>query len=60
VPGHVRVNGDCGFHAEIWNLVFIHYNRLSATQLDSLPAKHVDTGMGFERIVAVLQGENSN
>ena len=60
-PGHVcGVNGDCGRYFEIWNLVFIQYNRLSATQLDPLPAKHVDTGMGFERIVAVLQGEDSN
>ena len=61
VPGHVcRVNGDCGRYFEIWNLVFIQYNRASQTQLDPLPAKHVDTGMGFERIVAVLQGEDSN
>src|SRR5512139_2990844 len=61
VPGHVcGVNIDCGRYFEIWNLVFIQYNRASATQLDSLPAKHVDTGMGFERIVAVLQGEDSN
>ncbi len=61
VPGHVcRVNGDCKRFIELWNLVFIQYNRLGPTQLEPLPAKHVDTGMGFERIVAVLQGVDSN
>ncbi len=61
VPGHVcRVNGDCLRFLELWNLVFIQYNRLGPTQLEPLPARHVDTGMGFERIVSVLQDVDSN
>ncbi len=61
VPGHVcQVNGDCLRFLELWNLVFIQYNRLSPTQLEPLPSKHVDTGMGFERIVSVLQDVDSN
>ena len=61
VPGHVcQVNGDCARFLEIWNLVFIQYNRLSPTRLEPLPAKHVDTGMGLDRLAAVLQGKSSN
>ena len=60
VAGHTcRVNGDCTRFLELWNLVFIQYNRSSPTQLEPLPAKHVDTGMGFERIVSVIQGVGS-
>lgn len=61
VPGHVcQVNGDCNRFLELWNNVFIQYNRLSETKLEPLPKTHVDTGMGFERIVAVLQNVDSN
>jgi alanyl-tRNA synthetase len=61
VEGHVcAVNGDCARYIEIWNLVFIQYNRVPGGKLEPLPAKHVDTGMGFERLVALVNGKFSN
>lgn len=54
------VNGECTRYLELWNNVFIQYNLFPDGKLESLPAKHVDTGMGFERIVSVLQGVDSN
>ena len=61
MPGHeCRVNGDCARYIELWNLVFIQYNRKVNRELEELPSKHVDTGMGLERITAVLQKVLSN
>jgi alanyl-tRNA synthetase len=54
------VNGSCARFIELWNLVFIQYNRSEDGKMQELPAKHVDTGMGLERITAVLQGLLSN
>ena len=57
---HCYVNGDCRRFLELWNLVFIQYNRIGPNRLDQLPACHVDTGLGFERIVSVIQNVDSN
>jgi len=57
--GKLLVNADHPEVIEIWNLVFIQYNLHIDAPLESLAAKHVDTGMGFERMVAAMQGKNS-
>ena len=54
------VNGECTRFLELWNNVFIQYNLFEDGRLEPLPQKHVDTGMGFERIVSVLQSVDSN